>query len=52
MRRGESGCGEGADEADTKVSFDNELDDLRTKGPSSPSPREGVTGGVTPDARA
>lgn len=29
--RGESGCSEGVDEADTNVSFDNELEDRRTR---------------------
>lgn len=50
--RAESGCGEGADEADTKVSFDNELEDLRIKLPGPFSPAKDVTkDAVVLDAR-
>jgi hypothetical protein len=35
LRRGELACGEGVDEADTKVSLDKELEDLRTKTPEA-----------------
>jgi hypothetical protein len=38
--------GEGADDADTKVSSDNELDDLRTRAPAPFSPPIDETGGA------